>query len=344
MSSCSTSASEQFEDSQSDHIDIAAESQTTQVTDNAADARGDQATINNTDAPKPFDSSAQADVILRSSDSVDFFVVKSLLCLVSPIFKDMFSLNQGKAREQNEMRNGVPVVPLEEDSETLNNLLLLIYPYAQQPTSKTDVLIKMAEATQKYGMDEIEGKLRQLFLASQVMVDEPLRAFCVGMHSGWDDVVKAAALNTLSLPQRDLWECDELELLKATDYHKLLQWRFECEDAVDELFKNNFYMFPGLLERLSSSKWSAYEARKAWKESCCPRGTGRLKKSLLQGMGFRPGVSAAEQVETCDVLLGVIDRAISKVPFDMRPRRATVFHHSLAQHQSLSQLAFILSN
>ncbi|KAF8634564.1 hypothetical protein AX17_004154 [Amanita inopinata Kibby_2008] len=274
----------------------------------------DTRTVDVKDAPKPFDSSAQADVILRSSDSIDLFASKFLLCLVSPIFKDMFSLNQGEALEKNETKNKLPVVPLEEDSETVYNLLLLIYPYAQQPTSKTDILVKTAEAAQKYCMNEIEEELRRLFLTSQVMVEEPLRAFCVGMHFGWQDVVKVAAFNTLSKQQQDLRECDELDLVRGRDYYKLLQWRFKCADAVDELF-GNAKSLPSMI-----SKWLVGgEARKMWKESGCPRGTAGLKKSLLEGMDRNLKLSGMTvlRVEACDELMEVIDREISKVPFDI---------------------------
>ncbi|KAI0255963.1 hypothetical protein BJV78DRAFT_1113987, partial [Lactifluus subvellereus] len=41
----------------------------------------------------PFDD-ADADIILRSSDQVNFHVYKVILSVASPFFKDMFSLPQ----------------------------------------------------------------------------------------------------------------------------------------------------------------------------------------------------------------------------------------------------------
>lgn len=44
-----------------------------------------------TEAASPFDKSAPgADLVLRSSDSVDFFVSKAVMAIVSPVFRDMF--------------------------------------------------------------------------------------------------------------------------------------------------------------------------------------------------------------------------------------------------------------
>lgn len=74
----------------------------------------------------PFDTPATADVILRSSVSVDFFVIKLLLCLVSPIFSDMFSSNHTIGSEE-ETQNGLPIVFVTEDSRTLRCVLLIIY-------------------------------------------------------------------------------------------------------------------------------------------------------------------------------------------------------------------------
>ncbi|PFH50248.1 hypothetical protein AMATHDRAFT_145574, partial [Amanita thiersii Skay4041] len=75
-----------------------------------------------TDAAKPFDSSAKADVILRSSDSVDFYFISLLLSAVSPVFSDMFSLNRPGV-QQEITNNGLPVVPLPESSKILQFLL-----------------------------------------------------------------------------------------------------------------------------------------------------------------------------------------------------------------------------
>ena len=58
----------------------------------------------------------QADVILRTSDGVDFRVHKAILSLAtSPVFKDI-SLPT-TAFEKNEVRDGLPVVAVSESSK-----------------------------------------------------------------------------------------------------------------------------------------------------------------------------------------------------------------------------------
>ncbi|KIL69234.1 hypothetical protein M378DRAFT_38497, partial [Amanita muscaria Koide BX008] len=145
------------------------------------------------DAEKPFDASAKADVILRSYDSVDFFVLKPILCLASLVFDHMFSTTQ----ESNETKNGLPVVDLAEDSTTLYSLLLLLYPYAKKPTNTLEVYTRVAEAAKKYAMDETLQKLKELVMSCDTMVEEPVAAFAVATHFGWVEVMREAAHNSL---------------------------------------------------------------------------------------------------------------------------------------------------
>ncbi|KAK2462719.1 hypothetical protein APHAL10511_005237 [Amanita phalloides] len=190
---------------------------------------------NTTDADKPFDSSAKANVILRSNDIVDFHVLQDLLCLFSP---NMVPPNLGEAKDMNDTKNGLPVIPLEEDSATLYGLLQLIYPYPIEPTYTFELYMKMVKAARKYGMDGIIEKLKKLLLTSGGHSEkEPLSAFAVALHFGWVDVMKDAAKKTLRIPLRDYTRCRELQLMSSVEYHDLLQWRLDCQDAVKKLFE-----------------------------------------------------------------------------------------------------------
>ncbi len=63
--------------------------------------------------------------MIRSSDSVDFRVNKSVLAMASPVFRDMLSLPQPS---DSDSVDGLPVVQLDEDSELLNCLFSIVYP------------------------------------------------------------------------------------------------------------------------------------------------------------------------------------------------------------------------
>ena len=73
----------------------------------------------------PTTSPPDANIIIRSSDRVDFRVHKSVLAFVSPFFRDLLSLPQPS---DGESVDSLPVVELSEDSELLNSLVSILYP------------------------------------------------------------------------------------------------------------------------------------------------------------------------------------------------------------------------
>jgi hypothetical protein len=84
-----------------------------------------QAQINlNTSPPETLDAS-DMNLIIRSSDLVNFRVRKSVLAAASPFFKDLLSLPQPS---DSEIVDGLPVVQMPEDSELLNSLVSNLYP------------------------------------------------------------------------------------------------------------------------------------------------------------------------------------------------------------------------
>ena len=181
------------------------------------------------DATKPFDASTAADVILRSSDSVDFSVIKLLLCLISPVFNVMF-LSKHIATADAETRKGLPVVSVTEDSETLRCLLLLIYPsYVSDSESALDinVLYRVAKAAQKYCMDRIEGEMMKMVTTSRLLQEHAFRVYASAAAVGWTDVAAAAALSTLKTPLSDLPFVDELKIISGADFYHFLTYRFK---------------------------------------------------------------------------------------------------------------------
>ena len=93
-----------------------------------------------TPQPEVFDVS-DTNVILRSSDLVDFRVHKPVLAMASPVLKDMFSLPQPS---DSETIDGFPVIQLTEDSELLNCLVSMLYHLPVIPSSYEKVLYFLA--------------------------------------------------------------------------------------------------------------------------------------------------------------------------------------------------------
>jgi hypothetical protein len=110
-----------------------------------------------TTSPPEYSDMPNADIILRSSDSVDFHVHKSVLVASSPFFRDMFSLPQSPNDAGDD---ALPVVDLSEDAETLNSLVSMLYPVVREiPHYSNDILTLLTAAT-KYDMDAVQSFIR----------------------------------------------------------------------------------------------------------------------------------------------------------------------------------------
>ncbi len=176
------------------------------------------------EADEPFGSTALADAVLRSSDNVHFYVLGAFLRYVSPTFRDMFSLNQGAA-DENEIKDGYPVIPLQEDGETIRCLLSIIYPYINKPRfDNTRLLIKVWKMAEKYGMDTIVGKLQKHLRNDAWMEEEPHRVFAIAVILGWDDGAETAKQTLLSWD--DVPYCEEFKDISGADYFGLIEYRF----------------------------------------------------------------------------------------------------------------------
>ncbi|KAN0137929.1 hypothetical protein V8E53_004413, partial [Lactarius tabidus] len=96
------------------------------------------------------------DIILCSSDQVNYCVNMSLLANSSPFFKDLLSLPQPT---DDELIDGLPVVQLSEDSGLLNSLISLLYHCPDKPGSYEKVFTLLT-ACQKFEMVSIQQEIR----------------------------------------------------------------------------------------------------------------------------------------------------------------------------------------
>ncbi|KAM6496650.1 hypothetical protein JOM56_007123 [Amanita muscaria] len=200
---------------------------------------------------QPYDSTALADLILRSSDHVEFYVLGAFLRYVSPTFRTMFALNTGQAVDDNEKKDGYPVVCVAEDSSTLRLLLDSIYPTAEErPLYDVGLFWKAAKASQKYCMKIIEDKLRKRVFASDLMKCYSLRMYAVATDLGWDDVAIAAARQTLQTPLESLLYVDELESISGAGFYRFLEYRFRCSKSSNPLIEG-FTKFPSVVKPCS---------------------------------------------------------------------------------------------
>jgi hypothetical protein len=96
------------------------------------------------DASPPF---SKPDVVLRSADGIDFYTSKSHLSSVSEVFNHMFEEASG---EEEELVNGLPIVPFFDPSSVLKDLLC--YCANIHPLSSSATLVDIQKLAMKYDM------------------------------------------------------------------------------------------------------------------------------------------------------------------------------------------------
>lgn len=190
-------------------------------------------------AKKPFDSTAKADIVLRSKDLVDFFVLEDLVRAAS-LSSPSHSCTNPLGATTGQTEDGRPIINVVEDGEVLTHLLSLIYHVSDDLDAKNCRLYtQVALAARLRGMDIIEKRLRKQLAASPLLLAEPLRIYIIASALGWNDVAKSAALNVLSRPLEDMTYMSEFALITGADLHRLVAFRFKCADAACKVITND---------------------------------------------------------------------------------------------------------
>lgn len=184
----------------------------------------------------PFDK-PKAYLIIRSLDHVDFYVRKDILEKASPVFQDMLGLPQTeKSEKETSFEEGIPVIPLTEDSATLHILLQLCYPMAT-PIVDIGTIRGIIGAAKKYMMD---GAMIMLVDRLQALIEEnPYRVYAIAAHFRVEKVMVQAAKRSL----RDKFPgayCKDLEDFPAGDLHRLLEYRQRHSEIVKRTLDQPF--------------------------------------------------------------------------------------------------------
>ncbi|KAH9943571.1 hypothetical protein B0H21DRAFT_823664 [Amylocystis lapponica] len=137
------------------------------------------ATQRPTTVSPPFDKPT-ADVVLRTSDHVNFHVHKTVLALASSFFDGMFTLPQPKGQDHND----VYVINITEDSRTLDYLLWFCYPVKDPRLDTVGGIHPVLAAAIKYQMDEATVLMKKVLL--QCTSTHPLQVYAVASSLSLD--------------------------------------------------------------------------------------------------------------------------------------------------------------
>ncbi|THH05987.1 hypothetical protein EW145_g4395 [Phellinidium pouzarii] len=102
-------------------------------------------------------------MILRSSDGVDFRVMKAVLAASSPVFQDMTTLakpltSENKDKSSEVLAEWLSIVVMY--ASNLDKLLCILYPFVSPKVQDLEILSGLLCAGQKYDMDAIIDHVR----------------------------------------------------------------------------------------------------------------------------------------------------------------------------------------
>ncbi|GJE98553.1 BTB domain-containing protein [Phanerochaete sordida] len=170
-----------------------------------------------------------ADVVLRSSDKVDFHVHRAVLSDASSVFEAMFALPQ-EPSASGEGEPSLPIVPMQENAETLHLLLGVLYPgkgpSIKSPSRASDLLA----VADKYAMDGVVAHVRRV-LESSGFLDEGyfwvMAVYAIARRHNFTKLAAKAAHASLKHPLLDL-SLTGLAAMSAEHYHDLRTFREAC--------------------------------------------------------------------------------------------------------------------
>jgi BTB/POZ domain len=181
---------------------------------------------------------SEADVIIQSSDHVNFRVHKLILAS-SQFFKDMFSLPQPP--DAGEFVDGLPVAHLPEDAELIRALITILYPIPSQiPVSYDDTLALLGLA-KKYDMDGVGSAIRAELCYKKLPVlvgPQAFRAYAIASNHRLIPEMDSAARRTLDFPMTFKYLGEQLELFKGWALGDLACFRRLCRDNLVSCFES----------------------------------------------------------------------------------------------------------
>ena len=254
------------------------------------------------DADSPFNNHS-ADLILRTSDNVNFHVWKCILAQVSPVFSDMFVLG---GRQSNVDINGEvnkqvatidlsvpPCIDLPEPSPVLRHLLLTFYPPPNPAFTSLDDLKPVVAAAHKYQMDSVIDVLIQVLIRDFAKA-EPLRVFCVATRCRLPlaQETNARCFLTLSTPAAAKAYVDDLEDIDAKAYHRLLACHRKCvPDLAASLttpswLPDDAWIFPNSVHCSCQDEQTAYTLRGPDGPGCSATSSGGSSHIIIVSLPF----------------------------------------------------------
>ncbi|PCH36303.1 hypothetical protein WOLCODRAFT_127005 [Wolfiporia cocos MD-104 SS10] len=186
-------------------------------------------------ANAPFDGSKRADVVLRSSNGVDFHVRSAILAEASPFFESMFTLPQA-ASEHATHAEDLPIIPCGDDDAALDTLLRICYPIPSPDIDKLVDLEQVLRAATKYDMEGATKHCTEQLVKN--LHRSPLGIFAIACLYRLPEIARAAARASLEYEwdwfTKNVTPSGILDRTPESLITKLQEYRENCAHAALE--------------------------------------------------------------------------------------------------------------
>lgn len=139
---------------------------------------------------------ADADIILRSSDSVVFRIHSLVLRLASGWFRALLTLPQGLP--SSELNSSLEVINVTETEQVVAGLLSVATGQILPALDAIDYVDDLLRAAEKYDMPSVISIVRLAVISPPLLDAHPIRVYAIATRWGWTAEAKLASTKTLT--------------------------------------------------------------------------------------------------------------------------------------------------
>ncbi|KAJ8508032.1 hypothetical protein ONZ45_g9657 [Pleurotus djamor] len=198
-------------------------------------------------ALRPFND-RNANVIIRSSDGVDFYVHESILCLASSTFKHKLSVTTPdvlRNHQITEAEANAKFLRVLIDSTTLDCVLRFCYPGRSPEISDQSDLEKVLHAADQHEFEGVIQALEEEYIRLGEVEKKPLRAYAMARRYEWKKLTKLAVRASLYFTLDELLVQSAsqstqvaLRSMSPLDHQMFLQFHALCRSSCAKIYKN----------------------------------------------------------------------------------------------------------
>ncbi|KZT38163.1 hypothetical protein SISSUDRAFT_962784, partial [Sistotremastrum suecicum HHB10207 ss-3] len=232
----------------------------------------------------PF-TSPDADIVLKTSDNVEFKVFSRILSEASPFFATMFTLPSPPSSSS--------TIDIPEESNLIDLLLRFIYPIPDPPIRSLSTLDALIATSIKYDLSGPLHTLRSLLLSPQFTSSDPFRLFCIAVRHSLSPEITLIIPHTFTLSLLEMPLTPSLHHISAHSFYRLLRLHQRRSSLAKEIIHSARANFkcPGCnATHLVNGGSSVYPS--AWWNDWESRAFEELDKRPGTGVVFSPGFVA----------------------------------------------------